>query len=71
MRRKHLRQTANEPEWDYPLVQMNQGDSFFIPTLEPKKITKEVKLKAKEFQIKVIIKSCIYDEILGLRVWRT
>lgn len=71
MRRKHLRQTANEPEWDYPLVQMNQGDSFFIPTLEPKKITKEVKLKAKELQIKVIIKSCIYDEILGLRVWRT
>ena len=71
MRRKHLRQTANEPECDYPLVQMNQGDSFFIPTLEPKKITKEVKLKAKELQIKVIIKSCIYDEILGLRVWRT
>ena len=71
MRRKHLRQTANEPEWDYPLVQMNQGDSFFIPTLEPKKITKEVKLKTKELQIKVIIKSCIYDEILGLRVWRT
>ncbi len=71
MRRKRLRQTANEPEWDYPLVQMNQGDSFFIPTLEPKKITKEVKLKAKELQIKVIIKSCIYDEILGLRVWRT
>lgn len=66
-----MRQTANEPEWDYPLVQMNQGDSFFIPTLEPKKITKEVKLKAKELQIKVIIKSCIYDEILGLRVWRT
>lgn len=66
-----MRQTANEPEWDYPLVQMNQGDSFFIPTLEPKKITKEIKLKAKELQIKVIIKSCIYDEILGLRVWRT
>ena len=66
-----MRQTANEPEWSYPLIQMKQGDSFFIPTLEPKGVTKDVKLKAKELQIKVIIKSCIYDEILGLRVWRT
>ena len=49
---------------------MKNGESFFVPTLEPDSITKEVKKIAKQDEVKIRIKSVVYDNILGVRVWR-
>ena len=63
--------TANEPIWHYPLEDMEQGDSFFIPTLEPSRVSKEIKTVAKDLKVKVRVKGTVYDNIIGLRIWRT
>tara|TARA_R100001510_G_C7624694_1_gene184787 strand:- start:796 stop:987 length:192 start_codon:yes stop_codon:yes gene_type:complete len=59
-----------EPNWKYPFLSMKNGESFFVPTLEPDSITKEVKKIAKQDEVKIRIKSVVYDNILGVRVWR-
>lgn len=50
---------------------MEQGDSFFIPTLEPSRVSKEIKTVAKDLKVKVRVKGTVYDNIIGLRIWRT
>ena len=59
-----------EPSWKYPFMQMKSGESFFVPTLEPDAITKEVKRLAKKDGAKIRIKSVVYDNIYGVRVWK-
>lgn len=51
-------------------MQMKSGESFFVPTLEPDAITKEVKKLAKKDGTKIRIKSVVYDNIYGVRVWK-
>lgn len=59
-----------EPSWKYPFKAMKSGESFFVPTLEPDFITKDIKKLAKQEDIKIRIKSVVYDNIYGVRIWK-
>ena len=59
-----------EPEWVYPFLGMEVGDSFFIPTLTPSPITYSVIEAAKEQGLKIKVYPAMVDNIMGLRIWR-
>jgi hypothetical protein len=49
---------------------MNNGDSFFIPTLKPSPLIYSVEKAAKKEKVKVKTYACIKDDVLGVRVWK-
>lgn len=58
--------------WDFEAVLggMRVGESFFIPCLDCTEYRKQIKRIAKEFSIRVTVRSRVEDYIRGLRVWR-
>jgi hypothetical protein len=46
------------------------GYSFFIPCLNAKDATKDIRAEVKRFKYKVITKVTIEDGVRGVRVWR-
>ena len=42
----------DEPEWVFPLEQMNVGDSFFIPTLKPSSMIYAIDAGAKRARVR-------------------
>jgi len=63
-------QLPDEPEWVFPYVAMEVGDSFFIPTMRPAKLMYIIDTSSKKHGIRV--KSYITTEegFYGLRTWR-
>jgi hypothetical protein len=49
---------------------MGVGDSFFIPTMRPAKMTYAVEITAKRAGVSVKCYPTTKDKILGVRVWR-
>jgi hypothetical protein len=61
---------VEEPVWRFPFIGMGVGESFFIPTNSTEFLTYKVRTAAKEFGIKVVIRTRVEEDILGIRVWR-
>lgn len=59
-----------EPEWYLPFEAMYVGDSFFIPTLQPKELLYVIDTRAKTAKIKVKAYATIKNGVLGIRCWR-
>ena len=55
----------------YPLEDMIPGDSFFVPSYDPKEFIKDIDELASALRIVVRIKIGIEAGVYGLRVWRT
>jgi hypothetical protein len=62
--------SLSEPEWIFPYHIMGIGDSFFIPTMRPSKMTYAVEITAKRAGVSVKCFPTTKDKILGVRVWR-
>ena len=60
----------DEPEWVFPLEQMNVGDSFFIPTLKPSSMIYAIDAGAKRAVVRVKAFQTMKDDCMGVRVWR-
>lgn len=60
----------DEPEWIFPLEQMNVGDSFFIPTLKPSSMIYAIDAGAKRARVRVKAFQTMKDDCIGVRVWR-
>jgi hypothetical protein len=63
-------QLHKEPEWLYPFMVMEVGDSFFIPTLRSAEIIYSVMESAKEYGIRTRAYASMKEGIMGVRVWR-
>ena len=68
---KSNNQLHKEPEWLYPFMGMEVGDSFFIPTMKSAEIIYSATEASKEFGIRAKAYACMKDGIMGVRVWRT
>ena len=60
----------DEPEWVFPLEQMNVGDSFFIPTLKPSSMIYAIDAGGKRARVRVKSFQTMKDDCMGVRVWR-
>jgi hypothetical protein len=60
----------NEPEWLYPFMGMEVGDSFFIPTMKSGEIIYSAMEAGKEFGIRTKAYATMKEGIMGVRVWR-
>ena len=60
----------NEPEWLYPFMGMEIGDSFFIPTMKSGEIIYSAMEAGKEFGIRTKAYATMKEGIMGVRVWR-
>jgi len=60
----------NEPEWIFPFENMENGESFFIPTLKPSPLLYAIDSGAKRAKVKVKSYITKKDNYLGVRVWR-
>lgn len=59
-----------DPEWYLPFEAMYVGDSFFIPTLQPKEMLYVIDTRAKVAKVKVKCYVTTKDGLLGVRCWR-
>jgi hypothetical protein len=46
------------------------GSSFYIPTLDPDKLTEDIKREAQERNMHVKLRFCLENGTQGVRVWR-
>jgi hypothetical protein len=46
------------------------GSSFYIPTLDPDKLTEDIKREAQERNMHVKSRFCLENGTQGVRVWR-
>ena len=60
----------DEPEWVFPLEQMNVGGSFFIPTLKPSSMIYAIDAGAKRVRVRVKAFQTMKDDCMGVKVWR-
>jgi hypothetical protein len=60
----------NEPEWIFPFEYMEQGESFFIPTVKTSNMIYVIETRAKVVGVKVKTYATTKDGHLGVRVWR-
>jgi len=67
---KSNNQLHKEPEWIYPFMGMEIGDSFFIPTMRSAEIIYSVTEAAKSHGIRTKAFTMMKDGIMGVRVWR-
>ena len=63
-------QLHKEPEWLYPFMGMDVGDSFFIPTMRSAEIIYSATESAKLYGIRTKAYTTMKDGIMGVRVWR-
>jgi len=61
---------TSEPEWILPFLDMERGDSFFIPTTRPSSLIYTIETKAKKVKMKVRCYAVVYEGMLGVRTWR-
>jgi hypothetical protein len=61
---------VTEPEWIFPLEEMNIGQSFFIPTLEPAIMLRAIESCAKKARVQVRVYITSKENHLGVRTWR-
>lgn len=59
-----------EPEWYLPFDAMFVGDSFFIPTTQPKELIYIIDTRSKIAKVKVKSYVTTKNGILGVRCWR-
>jgi hypothetical protein len=61
--------TTAYPSIDLPFTAMEEGDSFFIPSVDHEKDLIKIRKTALELGIVIRWKLCLYDEMIGYRVW--
>jgi hypothetical protein len=59
-----------EPEWVFPFLGMEVGDSFFIPTLRFAEMMYAIDCGAKRYGISVKSFVTSKEDHLGVRTWR-
>lgn len=59
-----------EPNWFYPFIGMDTGDSFFVPSLTPEVLMYKISLAAKEYGIRIRSALRVEDQVMGVRVWK-
>jgi hypothetical protein len=59
-----------EPPWVFPLVGLDIGQSFWVPTLRPAEMLYRIDTCAKEVGIRVKSYPMMKDGYLGIRTWR-
>jgi hypothetical protein len=59
-------------DWDVDtaVAGMRPGDSFFVPTLNPKADMRSIYAAAKRFGAVVTCKEAIKEGVLGVRTWK-
>lgn len=60
----------NEPEWIFPLEEMEIGQSFFIPTLKTAEMVHLIERAAKKAEVPIKIFITTKENHLGVRTWR-
>jgi hypothetical protein len=61
---------TKEPIWAFPFDQLEEGMSFFIPTVKPNRMIDIVNERARAAKVKVRAFTTVKDNCLGVRVWR-
>lgn len=58
--------------WDIDTAMRNMevGDSFFVPTLNPMSLTTSILMRSRKLGIKVVCREAMQEEVLGVRTWR-
>lgn len=59
-----------EPEWIFPYLTMEVGDSFFMPTVRPAYGHYIIDITSKRVGVVMKIYTVIEDDVLGVRAWR-
>ncbi len=59
-----------EPEWIFPYLTMEVGDSFFMPTVRPAYGHYIIDVTSKRVGVVMKIYTVIEDDVLGVRAWR-
>lgn len=59
-----------EPEWIFPYLTMEVGDSFFMPTVRPAYGHYIIDVTSKRVDVVMKIYTVIEDDVLGVRAWR-
>ena len=52
------------------LLTMEEGDSFFIPTLNTKSLSASLRHLAKKAGVPVIVRDAVSEGAIGVRTWR-
>jgi hypothetical protein len=58
-----------EPEWAFPFMGMEPGDSFCIPTNNPDYMKQAIKKAAKNYGIDVLVRTRVEEGVLVVRCW--
>lgn len=56
--------------YEIPWTRIKQGQSIFIPCLDPPRARAQVLVVTKRLKLKVLMKVVITGGIRGLRIWR-
>jgi hypothetical protein len=59
-----------EPEWIFPYLTMEVGDSFFMPTVRPAYGHYIIDVTSKRVDVVMKTHTVIEDDVLGVRAWR-
>jgi hypothetical protein len=59
-----------EPEWIFPYLTMEVGDSFFMPTVRPAYGHYIIDVTSKRVDVIMKTHTVIEDNVLGVRAWR-
>jgi hypothetical protein len=59
-----------EPEWIFPYLTMEVGDSFFMPTVRPAYGHYIIDVTSKRVDVVMKTHTVIEDNVLGVRAWR-
>lgn len=59
-----------EPEWIFPYLTMEVGDSFFMPTVRPANGHYIIDVTSKRVDVVMKTYTVIEDDVLGVRAWR-
>jgi hypothetical protein len=59
-----------EPEWIFPYLTMEVGDSFFMPTVRPAYGHYIIDVTSKRVDVVMKTYTVIEDDVLGVRAWR-
>lgn len=58
------------PRHKYPFMELNIGESFFIPNVKAKQISGTAAQYARRNNVKLLVRTWTKDGVEGARVWR-
>lgn len=60
---------VSEANIEFPFMAMELQDSFFVPCLDEEKDLLRIRKAAQVARVRVVCKFCIYENMIGYRVW--